>query len=103
MGRKARHYGTEAEGLEPPRACARRISSAWNQQPQGKGGADRARKDGLRVGPCPRSVPVALGVPLEGTGEFGIALASPDGALDEIDAAAEVGESGGSRDTVDGG
>ena len=28
MGRKARHYGTEAEGLEPPCACARRISSA---------------------------------------------------------------------------
>ena len=28
MGRKARHYATEAEGLEPPCACTRRISSA---------------------------------------------------------------------------
>ena len=49
------------------------------------------------------SVPVALGVALERTGEIGISLTAPDGALDEIDAAPQVGESGGSRDTVDGG
>ena len=49
------------------------------------------------------SVPVALGVALERAGELGIALTAPDGALDEIDAAAQVGEPGGAGDTVDGG
>ena len=49
------------------------------------------------------SVPVALGVPPQRVGEFGISLTAPDGALDKIDAAPQVGESGGSRDTVDGG
>ena len=49
------------------------------------------------------SVPVALGVPPQRVGEIGISLTAPDGALYEIDAAAQVGESGGSRDTVDGG
>ena len=36
------------------------------------------------------SVPVALGVPLEGTGELRIALAASDGTLDEIDAAPQI-------------
>ena len=45
MGRKARHYATEAEGLEPPCACARRISRASNGIMQGRIIADEARKD----------------------------------------------------------
>ncbi len=49
------------------------------------------------------SVPVALGVPLEGAGEFRIALAAPDGALGEIDAASQIGEPCGARDGVEGG
>ena len=49
------------------------------------------------------SVPVALGVALERAGELGIALTAPDGALDKIDAAPQVGESGGAGNTVDGG
>ena len=51
----------------------------------------------------PRSVPVALGVPLEGTGKFKISLAAADGALDEIDPTSQVGESCGTSDGVDGG
>ena len=42
----------------------------------------------------PPSVPVSLGVPLEGTGELGIALAAPDGALGEIDPVSQIGELG---------
>ena len=39
-------------------------------------------------------VPVAFSAPPERKGELGIALASPDRALDEIDAASQVGEPG---------
>ena len=49
------------------------------------------------------SIPVALGVALECAGEFGIALAAPDGALDEIDAASQIGEPGGACEAVEGG
>ena len=49
------------------------------------------------------SLPLPLGVALEGAGEFGIAFASPDGALDEIDAASQIGEPCGARDGVEGG
>ena len=43
----------------------------------------RAEEPGSRL----PSDPVALGVPSERAGELGIALATADGALDEIDAA----------------
>ena len=103
MGQKARRRGTKAGGLEPPRVVNPPHFECVESATQGKGGADRARKDGLRVGPCLGSVPVALGVPPEGAGEFGIALTATDGALDEIDAPPQVGESGGACDGVEGG
>ena len=50
-----------------------------------------------------RSVPVALGVPLKRAGKLGVALATPDGVLDEIDAASQFGEPGGAGDGVESG
>ena len=49
-------------------------------------------RDTYGLAPSRPSVPVSLGVPPQRVGEFGIALAAPDGALYEIDAAAEIGE-----------
>ena len=50
-----------------------------------------------------QSLPVALGVPPQRVGEFGIALASPDGALYEIDAASQIGDPRTAGDAVEGG
>ena len=50
----------------------------------------------LARSPC--SLPVSLGVSLEGLRELGIALAASYGALDEIDALSQVGDPGGACD-----
>ena len=95
-----------------PRALSRNTGGFLSRTRAG-GNADRADEAWMSLAyfrglpskedSSPRSVPVALGVPPEGVGEIGISLTAADGALDEIDAASQVGESGGSRDTVDGG
>ena len=59
----------------------------------------RAEEPGSRL----PSDPVALGVPSERAGELGIALAAADGALDEIDAASQIGERGGACEAGEGG
>ena len=64
--------------------------------PNAEGPSNRLPSIGLA------SVPVALGVPLEGAGEFRIAFAAPGGALGEIDAASQIG-SGGACEAVEGG
>ena len=71
-------HGDAGRGVEGPRAC-------------GTGQLSH------------QSLPVSLGVPPQRVGEFGIALAAPDGALYEIDAAAEIGEPRTAGDAVDGG
>ena len=49
------------------------------------------------------SVPGPLGIPPKRVGKLRIALTAADGALDEIDAAPQIGEPCGARDGVEGG
>ncbi len=49
------------------------------------------------------SLPVALDISPKRIGQLGIALAAADGALDEIDAAPQIGQPSGARDAVEGG
>ena len=50
-----------------------------------------------------RSVPLAFGIPPEGLGELRVPLAAADGALDQIDPPSQIGESGSTGGTVEGG
>ena len=89
---------------------ADRGHSARQREPQGRsrdprGEAVAERLEAVTCGsaPSPGSLPITLGVPSERAGELGIALATADGALDEIDAASQIGERGGACDGVVGG
>ena len=95
-----------------PRALSRNTGGFLSRTRAG-GNADRADEAWMSLADfrglpskedsSPRSVPVPLGVPPQRVGEFGVALAAPDGALYEIDAPPQIGESGGAGDGVDGG
>ena len=94
-------------GVSPPYsrsvlACVRQVSGRISMEVQ-----SIMSLSGLHERSWPTrsqcSLPLALGISPKCVGQLGIPLAAPDGALDEIDAASQVGESGGSRDTVDGG
>ena len=90
-------------GLSEATLRASESLGVGSRDPRGEAVAERLEVATCGSAPSPGSVPVAVGVPLEGTGELRISFAAPDRAFGEIDAAPQVGEPGGARDGVEGG